>query len=179
LTNGGFGQPFRMGKHYSYKQQVPGKCLRAMAGQERVHFKPMFETGRAIKGMKVNKALEFLEAVVRKERAVPFRVYNEGIPHHAQGKEWGCPSSRWPVKSCQLYIKLIKNAVAQAEEKKKKGIDINVEKLEVVHVQCNRAAQYRWRRIYQAHGRVKSYASPPTNVQIVLAEPAEIVERKE
>ena len=34
-----------------------------------------------------------------------------------------------------------------------------------------RAQMFRYRRIHQAHGRVKCYASPPTNVQIVLAEP--------
>ena len=168
-----------MGKHYTFEGQEPNKCLKAWAGQERVHFKPMFETGRVIKGMNVTKALEYLEAVVRKERAVPFFRYAEGISHHAQGHEWGCPSSRWPVKSAQLYIKLIKNALAQAEGKKKAGIEINVENLQIAHVQCNRAAQYRWRRIHQAHGRVKSYASPPTNVQIVLCEPAAIVERSQ
>ena len=164
-----------MGKHYTFGGAEDNKCLKAWAGNERVHFKPMFETGRAIKGMKVDQAIKYLEAVIRKERAVPFFRYNEGISHHAQGHEWGCPQSRWPVKCAQLYLKLIKTAVSTASQPAKK--DINVENCIVAHVQCNRAAQYRWRRIHQAHGRVKSYASPPSNVQIVLAEKPEIVER--
>ena len=142
----------------------------------------MFETGRIIKGQPVQKALDYLEQVCNKERAVPFFRYNTGICHHAQGKEFGNPSTRWPVKCAKLYIKLIKNALASAELKTKKGVEINTDNLKIVHVQCNYSRQYRWRRIHQAHGRVKSFASYPTNVQIVIAEPtAQIVkeEKKE
>ena len=160
-----------MGKEYGF--QTTMKCLRAQAVQERVHFKPMFEVGNAIQGMKADKALEYLEAVIGHKRAVPFFRYNEGVTHHGQGKEWGTPSARWPEKSCKLFIKLIKNALA--------GItpEMNRENLVVAHVQCNRGQMFRYRRIHQAHGRVKCYASPPTNVQIVLAEKQSIVKAAE
>lgn len=154
-----------MGKTYTFNKNVP--CLKAWATQERVHFKPMFETGRAIKGMKAQKAIEYLEQVIAHKRAVPFFRYNEGVAHHEQGHEFGCPQARWPEKSCKLFIKLLKNALASAPQQP----GINVDNLIVAHVQCNRGQMYRYRRIHQAHGRVKSYASPPTNVQIVLAEP--------
>lgn len=156
-----------MGKHYTFDcKDKP--CVKAWAGMERVHFKPMFETGRAIKGMNAQKAVEYLENVIAHKRAVPFFRYNEGITHHSQGHEWGCPQSRWPEKSCKLFIKLLKNALANTSTQP----DLKPENLIVAHVQVNRAQQYRYRRIHQAHGRVKCYASPPTNVQIVLAEPS-------
>ena len=164
-------QPFEMGKPYTYNPSAP--CLKAQAVQERVHFKPMFEVGRAIKGMTADKALAYLQAVVEHKRAVPFFRYNEGITHHAQGKECGCPSARWPEKSCKLFIKLIKNALAGIKP------DMKREELIVAHVQCNRAQAFRYRRIHQAHGRVKCYASPPTNVQIVLAEKQSVVKAAE
>ena len=157
-----------MGKHYTF-QTDESKTLKAWASPERIHFKPMFETGRAIKGMGVEEALKYLEAVIEHKRAVPFFRYNEGIPHHEQGKEWGCPSSRWPEKCCRLYIKLIKNALSGAPNKP----EIKADRLVISHVQCNRAQKNRWRRIHQAHGRVKSYASYPTCVQICLSEPVE------
>jgi len=163
-----------MGKTYTY-QGNQERCLKARSDQERVHFKPMFETGRAIKGMKAEEAIKYLEAVCDHKRAVPFFRYNEGVPHHAQGHEWGCPQARWPVKSAKLFLRLIKNALAAAPQKP--GLD--VAKLCVAHVECNRAKEFRWRRIHQAHGRVKSYCSPPTTVQIILAEPASVVERAE
>ena len=157
-------------RSYTYKSNGQ-PCLKAWAGNERVHFKPMFETGRAIKGMNAQKAIAYLEAVCEKKRAVPFFRYNEGIAHHSQGHEWGCPQSRWPEKSAKLFIKLIKNALASAPQKP----ELKVEDLVIAHVQCNRAQMFRYRRIHQAHGRVKCYASPPTNVQIVLAAPQQTV----
>ena len=163
-----------MGNHYTFTGNNE-KCLKACADQERVHFKPMYETGRAIKGMKAEQAIKYLESVVNHERAVPFFRYNGGIAHHAQGHEWGCPASRWPVKSAKVFLRLLKNALAAAPQKQ----GLEVEKLVVAHVQCNRAKSFRWRRIHQAHGRVKSYCSPPTTVQIVLAEPNTVVERSE
>ena len=123
--------------------------------------------------MKVDKAIEYLEAVIRKERAVPFRRYNEGVAHHAQGHEWGCPSARWPVKSAQLLLRLIKSACASAGKSK----DVNLDKAFIYDAQCNRARHLRWRRIHQAHGRVKSYASPPTCVQLIIAEKPQVTER--
>ena len=164
-----------MSTHYTFSNVEESKALKASTGLERVHFKPMMETGRVIKGMKAQDAIAYLEAVMRKGRAVPFFRYKGGISHHAQGHEWGCPTSRWPVKCAELYIKLIKTALAGAPQKP----GVNVDEVLVAHVQCNRATQYRWRRIHQAHGRVKSYASPPTNVQIVLAEKAAIKERSQ
>jgi len=160
-----------MPKPYTFPKGV--LCLRAQAVQERVHFKPMFEVGRAIKGMTADKALEYLEAVVDHKRAVPFFRYNEGVAHHAQGKEWGCPSARWPEKSCKVFIRLIKNALAGIRP------DMKREQLVIAQATCNRAMQFRYRRIHQAHGRVKSYASPPTNVQVVLAEKLSTVEAVE
>ena len=159
-----------MGKHYTYNGDNENTA-KAWAEHQRVHFKDMFETGRLIKGMNAQKALRLLEQVINHERAVPFRKYAEGIPHHAQGKEWGCPTARWPQKSCKLFIQLIKNAIANATAK-----SLNAEELVISHVQCNRSAQYRYRRIHQAHGRVKSYASPPTCVQICLSAPQKPVE---
>lgn len=157
-----------MRKCYNGRQYEDSQVLRACASNERVHFKPTYETCRAIRRMKVDQAIKYLEAVIRKERAVPFRRYNEGVAHHAQGHEWGCPSARWPVKSAQLLLRLIKSACASAKNANK---NVDVDKAIVYDAQCNRARHLRWRRIHQAHGRVKSYASPPTCVQLIIAEP--------
>ena len=49
-----------MSKPYTFGKNIP--CLKAQAVMERVHFKPMFEVGRAIKGMTAEKALEILRS---------------------------------------------------------------------------------------------------------------------
>jgi large subunit ribosomal protein L17e len=161
-----------MPKKYGFSTKgATGGVVKAQASQERVHFKPMFEVGRTIKGMAANEAVTYLEAVIAHKRAVPFRRYNEGVVHHAQGHEWGIPSARWPEKSCRVFLSLLKNALASAKDKQ----DIDQSKLYVTNVQCNRAQAFRYRRIHQAHGRVKCYTSPPTNVQIVLMQKTEAV----
>jgi large subunit ribosomal protein L17e len=155
-----------MVKKYAFDPKHQGTYIKAKAVQERLHFKPAFEVGRALKGQNAEQAIKYLEDVIAHKRAVPFRRYNEGITHHAQGHEWGIPSARWPEKCAKLFIGLIKNALVSAASKP--GVDR--EKLIVINVQCNRAQAYRYRRIHQAHGRVKCYSSPPTNVEIVLGE---------
>jgi large subunit ribosomal protein L17e len=156
-------------KTYGFNGTLQGSALRVRATQERLHFKPAFEVGRAIKGLSPEKAIKYLEDVIAHKRAVPFRRYNEGITHHAQGHEFGCPSSRWPEKTAKMFILLLKNVLSNAGQKP----DIKKDSLYIVNVQCNRAQANRYRRIHQAHGRVKSYCSPPTNIEIVVAEKAE------
>jgi large subunit ribosomal protein L17e len=152
-------------KKYAFKAPTEGTVLRAQASGERVHFKPMFEVARALKGRSVVDAISYLEAVLAHKRAVPFIRYNEGIVHHPQGHEFGVPSARWPEKSAKVFLRLLNGALASAkvDDKKRSGFVI-------ANIQVNRAAQFRYRRIHQAHGRVKCYASPPTNVQIVITE---------
>ena len=68
----------------------------------------------------------------------------------AQAKEFGKTMGRWPVKSVEFVLGLLKNAQANAEAR---GAD--ADKLVVSHIQVNRAPKQR-RRTYRAHGRIKS-----------------------
>jgi large subunit ribosomal protein L17e len=146
---------------YAFTPKDEAVTLRAKALGERVHFKPMYEVARALKGKPVLAAIAYLEAVIAHKRAVPFTRYNEGVVHHAQGHEFGFPAARWPEKSCKVFLRLINGAVGSSKVEDKAS-------LVIANIQVNRAAQFRYRRIHQAHGRVKSYASPPTNVQVVI-----------
>ena len=48
-----------------------------------------------------------------------------------------------------------------------KGLD--VDNLEIFHIQVNRAQQQR-RRTYRAHGRTNPYMSSPSHIELVLSE---------
>jgi large subunit ribosomal protein L17e len=152
---------------YAFKPQEEDLTLRAKALGERVHFKPMYEVARVLKGKAVTKAIAYLEDVIAHKRAVPFTRYNEGVVHHAQGHEFGFPAARWPEKSCKLFLRLLNGALGSAK------IDDRVRPtLFIANIQVNRAAQLRYRRIHQSHGHCKAYASPPTNVEIVITRSA-------
>ena len=74
-------------------------------------------------------------------------------------KQWGVARARWPVKSAEFLLDLLKNAEANADTK---GLDTG--NLVVKHIQVNQAPKGR-RRTYRAHGRVCSTAdlSPLVN----------------
>ena len=66
------------------------------------------------------------------------------------GKQFGVSRARWPVKSAEFLLGLLKNAEANADTK---GLDTG--NLIVKHIHVNQAPKQR-RRTYRAHGRVSS-----------------------
>ncbi|KAF9416524.1 60S ribosomal protein L17, partial [Entomortierella beljakovae] len=62
----------------------------------RVHFKNTREVAAAISGMKLKKALTYLEAVKDHKQAIPFRRFAGGIGRTAQAKPFGATTARWP-----------------------------------------------------------------------------------
>ncbi len=79
------------------------------------------------------------------------------------GKQFGVSRARWPVKSAEFLLGLLKNAESNADAK---GLDTS--NLIVKHIQVNQAPKQR-RRTYRAHGRVCPHQSrtplPPFNFE--------------
>ena len=76
----------------------------------------------------------------------------------------GTAQGRWPKKSAEFLLHLLKNAESNAEYK---GMDVDY--LVVDHIQVNRAPHMR-RRTYRAHGRINPYMSSPCHIEVVLLE---------
>lgn len=131
-----------------------------------MHFKNTRETGYAIQGMKLNRAKQYLEAVLEHKEIIPFVRFRLGVKPHAQVKNAPKQSSqgRWPEKSCRFLLALLKNAEANADVK---GLD--TENLVVNHIQVNKAMRGR-RRTYRAHGRINAFMSQPCHVELFLTE---------
>jgi large subunit ribosomal protein L17e len=70
------------------------------------------------------------------------------------GKQFGVTRARWPAKSAEFLLGLLKNAESNADAK---GLDTG--NLVVKHIQVNQAPKQR-RRTYRAHGRVRFTGSP-------------------
>lgn len=64
------------------------------------------------------------------------------------GKQFGVTRARWPTKSADFVLGLLRNAEANADLKA-----LDTSKLVVSHIQVNQAPKQR-RRTYRAHGRV-------------------------
>merc|ERR1719510_2949692 len=99
-----------------------------------------------------------------KKEIVPFRRFMGGVGRHAQAKVHGTAQGRWPKKSAEFLLHLLKNAESNAEYK---GLD--ADHLVIDHIQVNRAAHMR-RRTYRAHGRINPYMSSPCHIELTLVE---------
>ena len=68
--------------------------------------------GKRIKGMATEKALRFLADVQTQKQAVPYRSFNDSVGHRP-----GIGPGRYPTKAAKYFEMLVKNAVANAEDK--------------------------------------------------------------
>ena len=137
----------------------------------RVHFKNTRETAQAIKHMHVKRATRYLKNVMSMKEIVPFRRFCHCVGRHAQAKQFKTTQGRWPKKSAEFLLQLLKNAESNAEYK---GLD--VDHLVVEHIMVNQAPKMR-RRTYRAHGRINPYMSSPCHVEVILAEKEQAVPR--
>ncbi|KAI9362988.1 ribosomal protein L22/L17 [Zopfochytrium polystomum] len=148
-----------------YAIDVPSaKAVKARGSYLRVHFKNTRETAQAIKGLTLSKAVEYLEAVKAHKRCVPFRRFNGGVGRTAQAKEFHASQGRWPVKSAEFLLGLLKNAESNAQVK-----GLKIKHLVVRYIQVNQAPPQR-RRTYRAHGRINPYMSHPCHIELTLVE---------
>ncbi|KAG5204747.1 hypothetical protein JEQ12_019192 [Ovis aries] len=135
---------------YSLDPENPTKSCKSRGSNLRVHFKNTRETAQAIKGMHIRKATKC-----------------------AQAKQWGWTQGRWPKKSAEFLLHMLKNAESNAELK---GLD--VDSLVIEHIQVNKAPKMR-RRTYRAHGRINPYMSSPCHIEMILTEKEQIVPKPE
>ncbi|VDN31959.1 unnamed protein product [Cylicostephanus goldi] len=134
--------------HYTKNPDNSTKSCKARGSDLRVHFKNTHEAAMALRGMPLRRAQRYLENVKEQKEIVPFLRYNGGVGRKAQCKQWNTTQGRWPKKSAEFLLDLLKNAESNAEYK---GLD--VDHLVVDHIVVQRAAKMR-RRTYRAHGRI-------------------------
>merc|ERR1711893_386398 len=169
------GLLFRRGRskmtRYSLDPENATKSAKARGSHLRVHFKNTRETANTIKRMHLRRAVAFLKNVTQKKECVPFRRYNGGVGRCAQAKAFDSTQGRWPKKSAEFLLQLLKNAESNAEYK---GLD--TDHLVIEHIQVNRAPKMR-RRTYRAHGRINPYMSSPCHIEVILAEREQAIAR--
>ena len=88
--------------------------------------------------MPLHRATAYLKNVVEQREIIPFRRFMGGVGRHAQAKVHGTSQGRWPKKSAEFLLHLLKNAESNAEYK---GLD--ADHLVVDHIQVNRAPKVR------------------------------------
>lgn len=95
-------------------------------------FQNTYETAMAIKKLPLRRAVRYLKNVVDKKECIPFRRFNGGVGRCAQAKQFGTTQGRWPKKSAEFLLQLLRNAESNADVK---GLD--ADRLVIDHIQVS------------------------------------------
>jgi large subunit ribosomal protein L22 len=150
---------------YSVKEFDPDRAVRCSGRELDISPKAATEICRKIRGMRLDKAKELLEAVEKKKRYVAFRRYNKEVPHHSLDERWY--AGRYPVKAAKTFLFLLEELESNAEFK---GLDID--RLRIVHAASQRGMKTQ-RYISRAHGRATPYLNTLVHIELMGYEVAE------
>jgi len=147
---------------YSVVGLDPDVTVKASGRELRISPKDAREVCAAIKGMKLDDAREFLEQVIRKKKAVPFKRFKKKIPHRRGLQK--AAAGRYPVKAAEKILSVLESAEANATFK---GFD--TENLKVIHAAAYPGMKIK-RYIPRAMGRATPRFETLCHVEIVLGE---------
>jgi large subunit ribosomal protein L22 len=140
----------------------PEKTVKASGRELRVSHKHAREVCKTVKGMMLDQAKEYLQDVMEKKKAVPFRRYCKKAAHR-HGLQ-NASAGRYPVKAAQSTLKILRSAQATAEDK---GLDID--RLKITHASAYPGTKAK-RYTPRAHGRASPKYNTLTHIEIVLSE---------
>ena len=108
-------------------------------------------------------ALRYLEAVLRKEVAVPFRRYNNEVAHRSNIRD-GFSAGRFPSKATHEFLKLLDNLESNAEYK---GMDLD--RLKIINIVVHKGTRLK-RFTPRAMGRASPKFDTLVHVEMVAQE---------
>jgi large subunit ribosomal protein L22 len=147
---------------YSVYGLDPDRTAKASGRDLRISPKHAREICHALKGMDLDAAKEFLEAVIDMKRMVPLKRYKKKKPHHRGLNKWF--SGSYPVKAAKVVLAILDNVEANAEYK---GLDID--RCKLIHASAHRGIRVR-NYIPRAFGRSSPYSNTLTHLEVVVEE---------
>ena len=147
----------------------PEKTVKASGREVRVSHKHAREICKAIKGMMLTRAKQYLRDVMVKKKPVPFTRFKKKAGHrHGLEKAY---AGRYPVKAAKHVLKILEGAEANAENK---GLD--TERLRVMHASAYPGMKVK-RFKPRAHGRAAPRFQILCHIEIALEEKPETTEK--
>ncbi len=147
--------------NYAFQNYDTTRHVRAAVREKQISHKHAREIAVQIKGLSIEKARDYLQSVVNKQRAVPFRRYKNQVGHRSDP---GVMSGRYPQKSATEFIKLLDNLESNAEYK---GMDL--ERLKIVNATVHKGVLIK-RFIPRAFGRASPKNNVLTHIELVAQE---------
>ncbi len=147
--------------NYAFQNYDTTRHVRAAVREKQISHKHAREIAVQIKGLSIEKARDYLQSVVNKQRAVPFRRYKNQVGHRSDP---GVMSGRYPQKSATEFIKLLDNLESNAEYK---GMDLD--RLKIVNATVHKGVLIK-RFIPRAFGRASPKNNVLTHIELVAQE---------
>jgi len=152
----------KMGRYnYAFQNFDATKHVRASIREKKISHKHARETAKAIKGLTLEKARDYMLSVVAKERAIPFRRFKNQVGHKSDP---GMMSGRYPQKTAREFLKLLDNLESNAEYK---GMDMD--RLKIINATTHKGVIIK-RFIPRAQGRATDKNDALTHVELVAQE---------
>jgi large subunit ribosomal protein L22 len=153
--------------NYSYAFQNFDKTrhVRAALREKDISHKHAREIALAMKGMSIEKAREFLENVIAKRIAVPYRRHNNEVAHRSNIRD-GFFSGRFPKKAAGEFLRLLDNLESNGEYK---GMDLD--RLKIISAVVHKGTKLE-RFTPRAMGRSSPKIDTLVHVELVAQEVA-------
>ncbi len=148
---------------YSFENYEKSRHVRSSLRDKSISHKHSREIALAIKGKSIEKAREFLEDVLSKKVAVPYRRYNNEVAHRSNIRD-GFFAGRYPYKATTEFLKLLDNLESNAEYK---GMDLD--RLKIVSIVVHKATKLK-RFTPRAMGRASPKYDTLVHIEMVAME---------
>jgi large subunit ribosomal protein L22 len=139
---------------YKYSTEIKENCAKAVGVSLPVSLKQAVMVCAFIKGKSVDKVKDYLADVVKIKKAIPFTRFNRDMGHRR-----GMAAGRFPAKTAENILSLIKSAESNAQFK-----GLSTANLIVLHASAQKGPS-TWR-----FGRHRRRRAKRAHVEIVLAE---------
>ena len=146
---------------YAFQNYDTTKHIRASIREKDMSHKHAREIAHRIKGMKVEKARDFLQRVSTLQSAVPMKRFKNQVGHKSDP---GLMAGRYPQKTAKEFLKLLDNLESNAEYK---GMDLD--RLKIINAVTHKGVLVK-RFTPRAMGRATPKNNVLTHAEIVAAE---------
>lgn len=146
---------------YAFQDYDTTRHVRAAIREKEISHKHAREIAVSIKNLPLERARDYLNAVIQTKRAVPMRRYKKQVGHKSDP---GVMAGRYPIKAATEFVKLLDNLESNAEYK---GMDI--ERLRIVNATVHKGMIVK-RFTPRAFGRSSAKNNTLTHVELVARE---------
>ncbi|BFI75193.1 50S ribosomal protein L22 [Sulfurisphaera ohwakuensis] len=141
------------------------KLAKAVIKNVPASIRDLYNVCKAIRGMKLNDAKQFLNNVLEEKEALPFWKHSHGASHRSNiSPKWKVKSGRYPKKAIKYVLKVLENAENNANSK---GLDL--ENVKIVHIAAHKGIILK-RYMPRAFGRSTRKYRYTSHIEVILGE---------